>query len=55
MGSKYFGDALLIIHHLIIGSALRGFGDGVDLVGILIGDEAFGDLDEHHHGAREHQ
>ncbi len=36
VGAEHFGDALLIIHHLVVRSALRGFGDGVDLIGILI-------------------
>ena len=49
------GDLLLVSHHLVIRSAFTGFGDDGELVGILIGDEAFGDLDEHVHGGAEHQ
>ena len=49
------GDLLLIAHHLVIRGALRGFGDHGQLVGILIGDEAFGDLDEHVQRGAEHR
>ena len=43
------GDLLLIVDHLVIRGALLGFGDDVELIGVLIRDEAFGDLDEHVH------
>jgi hypothetical protein len=41
-----FRDGFLILDHLVIGSALRGFGDDGELVGVLIGNESFGDFDE---------
>src|ERR1035438_3095516 len=48
------GDLLFVSHHLVIGGAFAGFGDDGELVGILIGDEAFGDMDEHVHGGGQH-
>src|ERR1019366_6318343 len=49
------GDLLFVSDHLVIRGAFAGFGDDGELVGVLIGDEAFGDGDEHVHGGGEHQ
>ena len=48
------GDLLDILHHLVIRSALRGFGDHGQLIGVLVGDEALGNLHEHVHRGRQH-
>ena len=42
-----FRDLLLILDHLVVRSALGGLGDNDHLVGVLVGDEAFGNDDEH--------
>ena len=55
IGRHRLGDLLLVAHHLVIGGALRGFRDDHQLVGILIGDEALGDLDEHVQRGAQHR
>ena len=48
------GNLVLILHHLVERSALRRFGHRCNLIGVLVGDEAFWDLDEQLTGRRQH-